>query len=150
MEAKIDPQIHPKMNPNQLLSDMDTIKGVLSETEKRNDTHRIIIAAGNLFLALVLLIAVPVLLLVPGIVIAASASSEASIVSLAMLIPITILCIVATPSLLAGWGLIRRKSWGNVWAVISAILNIANIPLGTALAIYTFWALTQKKLVAKD
>lgn len=138
------------MNPNQLQSDMDTIKGVLSEADKQNDMHRVIIAAVNLLLAFVLLIAVPILMLVPGIVIAAGASSEAPIVGAAMLIPISAVCILAAPSLLAGWGLLKKKSWGNVFAVISAVLHIASIPIGTALAIYTFWALAKHKLVAKD
>lgn len=42
----------------------------------------------------------------------------------------------------AGIGLTRRAPWGRMMAlVISFISLITNIPLGTALAIYTMWVL---------
>lgn len=38
-------QPNSEMNPDQLQSDMNTIKNVLTETDKDQDIHRIIIAA---------------------------------------------------------------------------------------------------------
>ena len=40
-------------------------------------------------------------------------------------------------------GLILGKSWAKVVVLIVSALNILNFPLGTALAIYAFWALTR-------
>lgn len=56
-----------------------------------------------------------------------------------------IMAVVALPGLLAGWGLLRRKNWGRVLALIVAILNLFNFPLGTALGAYTLYVLLQNE-----
>jgi len=44
-------------------------------------------------------------------------------------------------ALLAGFGLLNRRPWGRVVAIIAAILGLLHFPLGTALGIYTLWVL---------
>ena len=39
------------------------------------------------------------------------------------------------------YGLLRRRPWGRVLALVSTILFIWLFPLGTALAIYSWWFL---------
>ena len=39
--------------------------------------------------------------------------------------------------ILAGFGLIKYKSWARILAIILAILNLILFPIGTALGIYT-------------
>ena len=140
------------LNPDQLQSDMDTIKNVLSETDKNRDIHRIIIAAGNLVEGVLTLIAVPFILLAVGIVGIATPEtppgepSPTLIVGAAGMAVLVVISLFSIPFLLAGWGLLKRKRWGNALAVVTAALSIFNIPLGTALAIYTFWALAKGKL----
>jgi hypothetical protein len=46
------------------------------------------------------------------------------------------------PSLLAGYGLLKRKRWAKVFAYISAALAAMSFPHGTALCVYTIWFLT--------
>jgi hypothetical protein len=41
----------------------------------------------------------------------------------------------------AGIGLLQRASWGRITALVAGFLSLLNIPLGTALGIYTIWAL---------
>lgn len=41
----------------------------------------------------------------------------------------------------AGWGLLQRESWARVLTLIVAFLALFNIPLGTALGIYSLWVL---------
>jgi hypothetical protein len=41
----------------------------------------------------------------------------------------------------AGWGLLQRAPWARVLALILAFLSLINIPLGTALGVYTLWVL---------
>ncbi|MDX1568639.1 MAG: hypothetical protein R3223_12610 [Longimicrobiales bacterium] len=53
-----------------------------------------------------------------------------------------LLAVTALPNLLAGVGLLARKNWARILALILAALNIFKFPWGTALAVYTFWALT--------
>jgi hypothetical protein len=45
------------------------------------------------------------------------------------------------PSLVAGYGLLKRKSWAKVWSIIAGGVAGMSFPLGTALCVYTFWFL---------
>jgi TRAP-type uncharacterized transport system fused permease subunit len=44
--------------------------------------------------------------------------------------------IMAIPSIIAGWGLQRRKSWARILAIILAILSLPQFPVGTAIGVY--------------
>ena len=41
--------------------------------------------------------------------------------------------VLALPSLLAGYGLLREKNWGRILTIIVSFFNLLNFPLGTAL-----------------
>jgi hypothetical protein len=47
------------------------------------------------------------------------------------------------PGLLAGWGLLTHKPWARVLAIVVGILGLVNVPIGTAIGLYTLWVLTQ-------
>lgn len=47
----------------------------------------------------------------------------------------------AAAGFFAGWGLLRRESWARMLALIVGFLALLNLPLGTALGIYTLWVL---------
>jgi hypothetical protein len=47
----------------------------------------------------------------------------------------------AALALIAGYGLLNRRPWGRIVAIIAAILALLKFPFGTALGIYTLWAL---------
>lgn len=53
-----------------------------------------------------------------------------------------IVFVTALPNLLAGIGLLGRKEWARILTLILAVLNAFKFPVGTALAVYTFWVLT--------
>ena len=40
-----------------------------------------------------------------------------------------------------GYSLLTRRPWGRTLAIVMAILTLIRIPVGTALGIYTLWAL---------
>jgi len=42
---------------------------------------------------------------------------------------------------MAGWGLLHREPWGRVAALVLGFISLFNIPLGTAVGIYTLWVL---------
>ncbi len=42
---------------------------------------------------------------------------------------------------IAGWGLVQRDSWARMVAIVLAFISLFNIPFGTALGVYTLWAL---------
>ncbi|HWZ43977.1 MAG TPA: zinc ribbon domain-containing protein [Candidatus Saccharimonadales bacterium] len=41
----------------------------------------------------------------------------------------------------AGWGLTQREGWARILCVILGFFALLNVPFGTALGIYTIWAL---------
>lgn len=106
----------------------------------RLDRHRVIlawcyIAAGALgvLMALIALVAIvgggwisqdPEALRVTGIVGVAIAA---------------FLVLFSVPSIITGFGLLQRRYWGKVFALVLGLLNVANFPLGTALFAYTLW-----------
>ena len=51
------------------------------------------------------------------------------------------LTVTALPSLIAGIGILKYQEWGRVIGLIVAVFHLFNFPFGTALGIYTFWAL---------
>jgi hypothetical protein len=45
------------------------------------------------------------------------------------------------PSLIAGYALLKRKSWAKTAAIIGGVLAAMSFPIGTAVCVYTFWFL---------
>lgn len=131
----------------QLRSDMNTIRNVVEEGRQENNAHRMIIAGSNILFGLLLLIAVPFIVLgtaIPAFVV--EEGPGAYVPPLAGAVVVAVLVVLAAPHLLAGWGLFKRRSWGGIAAVVAAVLNFWNVPLGTALAIYTIWAVAKGQL----
>ena len=52
-----------------------------------------------------------------------------------------LLVVISIPGIIAGWGLLKRKSWARVLALVLSFLGLMNVPLGTLLGVYTIWAL---------
>ncbi len=52
------------------------------------------------------------------------------------------------PSLLAGIGLLRRKEWGRILALIAGVFDLFNFPIGTLIAVYSFYVLFQSSATA--
>jgi hypothetical protein len=44
-------------------------------------------------------------------------------------------------SLITGFGLLERQSWGRPLALVMAFIALLNVPFGTALGVYTLWVL---------
>ena len=44
----------------------------------------------------------------------------------------------------AGWGLLERQSWARPLTLVLAFVSLINIPLGTALGIYSLWVLLSR------
>jgi hypothetical protein len=52
-----------------------------------------------------------------------------------------LLLIVSMPSVAAGVGLLRYRSWGRGLTLVLSVLRLIDFPLGTVTAIYSFWVL---------
>lgn len=51
--------------------------------------------------------------------------------------------VLAVPGLIAGVGLLKRRSWARILALVIAVLSLFNFPIGTAVSIYAIWVLLQ-------
>jgi zinc-ribbon domain len=47
----------------------------------------------------------------------------------------------AAIGLAAGWGLLERRPWARILAIVIGCLSLLSFPFGTALGIYTLWVL---------
>jgi len=54
---------------------------------------------------------------------------------------VALLLVLSIPGIITGMGLLKFRPWARILAIILAVLNILSFPLGTALAIYTLWAM---------
>ena len=45
------------------------------------------------------------------------------------------------PGIIGGIGLLKRKNWARILVLVLGFLNLIDIPVGTALGIYTLWVL---------
>jgi hypothetical protein len=51
--------------------------------------------------------------------------------------------VLAIPGILAGYGLLRRKTWGRVLGIVVGVLGLINFPIGTVTGAYALWVLFQ-------
>ena len=55
----------------------------------------------------------------------------------------TLVGIMSLPGFFAAYGLFKRRNWGRYLTIVVGAMNVLYVPFGTALAVYTFWVLTQ-------
>ncbi len=58
-----------------------------------------------------------------------------------------LLAALSLPGMIAGYGLLTRKAWGRILALIVGIINLVNIPVGTVIGLYALWVLMQERAV---
>jgi len=47
----------------------------------------------------------------------------------------------AAVGIVVGWGLLDRRPWARILAIVMAVISLLHVPFGTALGIYTLWVL---------
>lgn len=55
--------------------------------------------------------------------------------------------LLSIPKIIAGIGLLKRKEWARILTLILSFLSLINIPLGTALGIYSLIILLKEETV---
>lgn len=90
---------------------------------------------------IVLLIGIAGFVVLTGIGAISGDSTALGVLGLIGTIGLALMGLLAVPSVIAGIGLLMRKEWGRILALVVGILSLIDIPLGTALGAYTIWAL---------
>ncbi len=97
--------------------------------------------------ALMLVIGLFLLIFLAGLGVFSSAAAEDAtpfwVLTLVAFFVGGLMVVLALPSLLAGIGLLRRKEWGRILALIVGVFDLLNFPIGTLIAIYSFFVLLQ-------
>lgn len=57
--------------------------------------------------------------------------------------------IISLPGIFAGLGLFKRQEWARILTLVLSVIGIFNFPFGTAIGIYSIWALVQPEIVAE-
>lgn len=50
--------------------------------------------------------------------------------------------------IIGGVGLLKHKNWARILVLVLSVFGLFNIPIGTAVAVYTFWVLVQDETAA--
>jgi hypothetical protein len=72
------------------------------------------------------------------------AQSVLTIIARALVITMALLSL---PGIIAGIGLFKRKEWARILTLIISVLDLINFPIGTAVGVYSIWALVQPEVV---
>jgi hypothetical protein len=51
--------------------------------------------------------------------------------------------LLSVPGIIGGIGLLKWKSWARYMVLVLAVLDLFNIPIGTAVGVYSIWVLVQ-------
>ena len=57
------------------------------------------------------------------------------------------LLLVSAPGFVGGVFLLKRRPWARILVLVLGFLNLIEIPIGTALGIYTIWVLLKNETI---
>lgn len=57
------------------------------------------------------------------------------------------LALKSIPEIIGGVGLLKRKPWARILVLIIGCLDLLEIPIGTAIGIYTIWVLLNEETI---
>ena len=93
--------------------------------------------------ALVLVVGIISLILLGGIGVFIDDAVAARILILTGSVTLVLLALIALPGIVAGLGLVGRKPWARVLAMVVGFLGLTAFPVGTLLGLYAFYVLLQ-------
>jgi len=70
-----------------------------------------------------------------------------AIVPLILVVIGAIMIVVSVVAIVGSVGVLRRQEWGRIVLIIVSFFNLIRPPLGTALGVYTLWALLNEEIV---
>jgi hypothetical protein len=53
--------------------------------------------------------------------------------------------VLSIPGLIAGFGLLKLKTWARILGIVLCALHLINVPIGTIFGIYGLWVLLNKE-----
>jgi hypothetical protein len=93
--------------------------------------------------ALFLLVGIVSLILLGGIGLFVDDALAARILILVGSVSLILFAFLALPGIVAGLGLVARKPWARILAMVVGFLGLTAFPIGTVLGLYAFYVLLQ-------
>ena len=93
--------------------------------------------------AIFLLVGMFVFVLLTGIGFASGEREAMTVLTIVGMAVGLLLVVLGIPGLVAGAGLLARKPWARILAIVVGILGLVNVPIGTAIGVYTLFVLMQ-------
>ncbi len=59
-----------------------------------------------------------------------------------------IVLVVSLPGTIAGIGVLQYREWARILMIVVSVLDLLNVPLGTALGVYGLWTLLHQQTIA--
>ncbi len=94
--------------------------------------------------ALFLLIGGVIFLLLGGIGVAVRDMEATGIMLIVGTVMAVLFTALAIPGIAAGAGLLARRNWGRILAIVIAVLSLTNFPVGTLIGAYVLYVLLQE------
>jgi hypothetical protein len=100
---------------------------------------------GSAILGLMAAAIIALLTIGPGLIAHCVDGNDEALAILAMIgVPIAFLFVVLSAAdIIGGIGILRHKNWARYLVMIHSVLDIFNVPIGTALGVYCIWVLAQ-------
>ena len=76
-------------------------------------------------------------------------SNGSTILSLVADILAIVFIVISLPGIFAGMGLYKRREWARVLTIILSVIELFSFPFGTAIGIFSIWALIQPEAIAE-
>lgn len=73
-----------------------------------------------------------------------------SVLSIIQYVPVFVILVFSVPTLIAGIGLLTRKSWATILALIIGCLKLFSFPIGTAIGVYAIWIFSEEQKLKKN
>lgn len=69
--------------------------------------------------------------------------------SIAQYVPMFVILFFSIPTLIAAYGLLTRKTWATLFALIVGCLKLFSFPIGTAMGVYSIWIWSEEQKLIK-
>jgi hypothetical protein len=127
-----------------------TIPYLLTETERRNLMKKHIELVGILqivYHSVAIIWAALVMIILAGGGLFAEDRIPMAVMLVVAMVILALVIVFSIPGIIGGWALLKMKPWGRILALVMGFLSLLEIPLGTALGIYTIWALMNDETI---
>jgi len=69
------------------------------------------------------------------------------IIPVILVVVAILMFVVSVAGIVAGIGVLKKKSWGRVLMLVISLINLLRIPIGTALGAYSIWVLLNDETI---